>query len=485
MELGLRFLLFSDNPGIRKATTRLRSAGHYALQSSPDYWKLLRLFANGKRKEANHDPVLGWMPELVEAATYDHEEHDPRDARRPVLLYGDSFAQCVTGADACWQAIMERSELAADYKLLNYGVGGYGFDQAFLMMRQSLDNYAAEDPIVVLSLFLDSDLDRSVLPFRGWPKPRFEISSDGQLTLPGQVARDPLAYLAANPPRIRSYLWRYLLHATKLIPAKQRFHWNGKAELAKEIRRLNRHILEEAHRLLESRGIEYFVLLFHGRGYFRTPPADKWREAYFTKELDKLGMPWVSSLEVLQEHMAESGKTSQEYFIVRGHGEGHYNPFGNEVVFEALRRGIAKNYTGVPMPDAIDAPTDRVLPGPASFARYGNKPLPPFKADEDTPRWVLGADPAGETQLRFRLFRQARSFEAILKPVPGKRLNEDSLKLVLWCDGEARRTLTLEPQAPPQPVEVDLEGVDDFRIQWGGAGTAGVALLASPNIQIE
>ena len=59
-------------------------------------------------------------------------------------------------------------------------------DQVLLLMQDSIDHYAEDDPVVVFGIVLDSDLERSVLGFRAWPKPRLRLTG-GDLVGPEPV----------------------------------------------------------------------------------------------------------------------------------------------------------------------------------------------------------------------------------------------------------------------------------------------------------
>ena len=92
--------------------------------------------------------------------------------------------------------------------MLNYGVGGYGVDQTYLLMSSSVAQY--RNPVIVFSL-LTEDLDRALLSVREGPKPRY-VLDDGKLEsrmIP--IDRDPADSFARTNPAIRSYLWRLAL----------------------------------------------------------------------------------------------------------------------------------------------------------------------------------------------------------------------------------------------------------------------------------
>ena len=129
-----------------------------------------------------HDAVLGWPK--------------PGSGPRPspafpdtgsscVSLFGDSFTYgAEVGDDAAWGNVLAQR---LGCRVANYGVGGYGTDQAFLRYRDRADEHA---PIVILGIFEDN-VQRNVNRLRellaGSPefsfKPRFKLGARDELVL--------------------------------------------------------------------------------------------------------------------------------------------------------------------------------------------------------------------------------------------------------------------------------------------------------------
>jgi len=209
-ELALRWLLFGEGQAARELGKPLRVPSYWARSpDEDDYWKMLRLFSPGDEAGPHGpDPTMGWIREFV-PGTFEHPDEGAALRRRPVLLFGDSFSQCTTSADDCWQGLLERSDLATDVALLNYGVGGYGLDQMTLLCERVIPRFASRDPIVVLAVLVDDDLERCSLSFRGHPKPRFRLEA-GALALQTPGDGGTTAWLERNPPSIPSYVIRLL-----------------------------------------------------------------------------------------------------------------------------------------------------------------------------------------------------------------------------------------------------------------------------------
>ena len=104
LELALRVLLFAPQEVAQSAGHRLRYANLYTHRSRNEYWKLQWLLADPdyRRPPPRFDAYVGWVPEEVEPGTYVHDDAKDLGARRPVLLFGDSFAECKTDAADCW-----------------------------------------------------------------------------------------------------------------------------------------------------------------------------------------------------------------------------------------------------------------------------------------------------------------------------------------------------------------------------------------------
>src|SRR5256885_5239021 len=155
------------------------------------------------------DPLLGWRyraghrdsANTVNGQGLRGERHY---ARRPaagvlrVAAFGDSFVYGNEVVDsAAWPAIAER--LFPGLEVLNYGVGGYGVDQAYLRFGAEGMDLA---PQIVLIGFTTDDLRRVVNVYRRFIsnrefpliKPRFLLNARGDLELVPNPAPRPSDY---------------------------------------------------------------------------------------------------------------------------------------------------------------------------------------------------------------------------------------------------------------------------------------------------
>jgi hypothetical protein len=147
------------------------------------------------------DPLLGWIYRPGFSSDADKVNSDgARSAREygrspggetlRLTAYGDSFAYGteVSVADG-WSAVLER--IAPTTEVLNFAVGGYGTDQAFL---RYLEHRGAFGEDLVLIGFAPVNLRRSVNVFR-----RFISDRDLPLVKPRFALQDTQLILIPNP----------------------------------------------------------------------------------------------------------------------------------------------------------------------------------------------------------------------------------------------------------------------------------------------
>jgi hypothetical protein len=159
--------------------------------------KLETILSGGDRMLAL-DPELGWVYAASRKKDlYNTNSHGLRGTReyseRPapgrlrVAAFGDSFVfASEVGDEDAWSHQAEQMEPRLE--VLNYGVGGYGTDQALLLYRRRGQELS---PSVVILGFPEVDLPRNVnryrrfLDSRDLPlfKPRFELGEHSELVL--------------------------------------------------------------------------------------------------------------------------------------------------------------------------------------------------------------------------------------------------------------------------------------------------------------
>ncbi|GIK43189.1 MAG: hypothetical protein BroJett011_70220 [Chloroflexota bacterium] len=166
----------------------------------------LKTWAADPNKYVQFDPVLGWSirPNAQgqqDGVTYTSNSTGMRSLREYPLskaagilrigTFGPSFTHSDDVADeATWQAQMERAR--PDLEVMNWGVGGYGTDQAFLRYQTQ---GAAYQPDVVLIGFEEDNIRRNVNRFR----PFFRGQTDIPLTKPVFIEKGNELTLLENP----------------------------------------------------------------------------------------------------------------------------------------------------------------------------------------------------------------------------------------------------------------------------------------------
>jgi len=346
-ELALRWVLFSDVARAHKLGWQLRREELYSIyESGREFWQLRTAFGReaGLGAAAEFDARLGWRNRFFDGATLAHVDEPTLGARRPVLLFGDSYARCVEEPRDCWEGLLERSELGATHALLNYGVGGYGLDQATLLMQLALPRFRARDPVVVLGILVDDDLDRCYLALRDGPKPYFTLADGALVAHPPETASGA-EFLARHPLAIRSYLVRLVAVGGGLVARERVSAWSGEAEHVAEKQALTRALLSTLRDQLTAEGVEFFVLLFHARPALVERGPKQWEEPFLRALLAELGVPHVSARTYLERDLAARGVAPASYYHPEGTlGNNHYTAEANGLVFQAIADGLAGRF---------------------------------------------------------------------------------------------------------------------------------------------
>lgn len=475
LELGLRWLLFGESRVALRMGKGLRVPDAFFAVEETDHWKLAHLFVPAKEHRPRHapDPLLGWARRPLDPAAVERE----LSGRRLVLLVGDSYAECVTPAEECFEGLLARSDLADEYVLVNRGTGGYGFDQIRLALDPLLDALGHLDPIVVVSVFVDNDFDRTVLSFRERPKPRFRLA-DGELVLERPDPPDPDEWIARHPVAVTSYAWRLGEHLLGLDRAGRE---RRVAALRDEQRDLAAALLADAHADLVRRDVEHFFLLFLGRWALSRPAPADWQEGLCHEVLGRIGAPFVSS----RWPLLLGARPWEEYFGTED--TGHYGPLGNEVVFQCLRDGLEGRFES---PEFVARAVRGVrvvlrarAEGELAVARFGVGRQAPFDAPEDDTHILLRPGERGASAglaLEGRFARFSGVLKAVPQPAkPGCR----TLRLAVSADGRELLAAPLGHGEEPLAIDLDVGGVHELVLSVTADGPVqpcDAAFLASP-----
>jgi len=328
-EFAFRLILFGDN----EAFSSLRNPAYYAGQIkhkntdfyNENYWKLNYLFGKVFNIEDPH-PLLGRIGSF-DKKTLNHDNQDKVKGRRPVLLYGDSYAKCMPAVE-CYESFLNKdTAFAANHFLLNYGVNGYGVDQIYLLFKETVNKF--DKPFVIFSL-LTMDLDRSMMNVRDAQKPYFILTDKG-LELQGvPITLSSSEFFEQNPPQINSYLWNKF-KSGPLNPFVQ----NKKTEMEyiEKIKTLNTAILEEVFVKLKELNTDYVILIFQPE-YHTT---EDWRLTYLRELCQKNEVPYICDLDVRNADSTFAEYNPYNYSI---QGDGHPTSHANALVSNELKRFI-------------------------------------------------------------------------------------------------------------------------------------------------
>jgi hypothetical protein len=339
----------------------------------------IRTLLDNDRTLVQLDSVLGWRyrPGYVAGendlnaaglrAKRDYSERPPAGVRR-VAAFGDSFVYGTEVAtDDAWATVAERE--TPGLEVLNYGVGGYGTDQAFLLFLREGMRFAPE---IVLIGFAPVDLRRAVNVYRRFistddlpiAKPRFRLDPAGRLQLVPSPIRDradwnrliaePRATLASfaphdpwyEPLRYESAMYRWSATARLGIALGYRlwwkYRWEGRLMTGREFRpeseafAVQRALLNSFADSVRARGARPLIVIFPDReSVAEAAPGVRPVYAPLREALEGDGRAEV--LDLLDALVAERARTSVDSLFAPGR---HYSARANAVVADAVSRRL-------------------------------------------------------------------------------------------------------------------------------------------------
>lgn len=299
--------------------------------SDDDYWKLRHKLGDKYKPPEHPHPLLGWVGNF-DSESYNHNDDEGIACRTPVLLYGDSFAQCAT--EICFQHLLNGDEeFAKNYYLLNYGVSGYGVDQIKLLYDRSKILY--KNSIVIISL-LTEDLDRSILSFRAGQKPFYTLKNNSLVLNGVPINPDTEQFLKDNPITIRSYLWRYI-SSNRIMPDCLKKYLRGDDEKSEKKKLINKAIIQSMIDDLHNRKVPFFFIVFHANWPDPINGPDSWRDLYIRELLDINNVPYISTKEIILIDAKKTGNDISEYFL---EGGSHYNDYSNSLIATEIKKMI-------------------------------------------------------------------------------------------------------------------------------------------------
>jgi hypothetical protein len=316
------------------------------------------------------DALLGWAvgPSRTSADGLYVSSREGIRSARPDIAYADDPAPNLVAAvgdsytfglevrfEQSWAAQLEVL-LGPDFRLLNFGVDGYGVDQAYLRYQRDVRPWR---PALALFGFIEHDLTRSmvVYPFVSFPewgfpfsKPRFALNGGGlellNAPLPGpddvlgtRAIRE-LPFIDFDPgyhasewnrrPWHASYVLRFLVSRfPRPSPA------NPRAEGA-IVSRINTELLVAFDRHARTEGTEPLIVYFPSRGDFQGQDRSGKRVV-----LQNLQTSGVSAID-LTSCIGALGPA--EAFIA---GRPHYAPAGNTAVARCLLPVVRERFRAI------------------------------------------------------------------------------------------------------------------------------------------
>lgn len=454
----LRLALF--HPGLLPYSGRLGNPELYFYGETPDFW-LLRARIRGRGEDGPAEyahPLLGWTSGRFDSETYAHVDEPTLAGRRPVILLGDSFAACHGELDRRFEEIMDEGPFGETHALLNYGVGGYGVDQIALLGLETLKRFQGQGAIFVLSILVDDDLNRVILPFRGHPKPWIKAETPrtmGIVRLPQPL--DPGEYLDQYTPNMLSWTLRLVRQQLLMSPTEMR-DASGIIQMQEDMRKSVAAAVLQFHDQLKAQGDEGFVMLFLNRsrqeGGLRPGGWLGWLESL----LEGQRVPWVRASREIALHRGRTGRPMDAYFTTEGPGNGHYSALGNEVTHLALERGMRGTYDGPSY--VLQGSAASGKEGEGAYSRWERAAYGSYQ-EADIPHTLMRPGVDGLASQKFELSQNARHFQALLRPLPKA---EGATRLVFRTEAGDVAEFMVLAGAQDRSISVSLDEVSELEL---------------------
>ena len=287
----------------------------------------------------------------------------PGDDITRILAFGDSFVWCEEVSDRkSWGHIYEKRKKKSE--LINFGVGGYGTDQAFLRYQKIGRELGAD--VVVIGLLLEN-IGRNVNRYRPmWSltsaltrsKPRFRLLDDELVLVPQTFETDAELLSAVRDDSVLDRLaeheyWRGPDVLTGRVSSLMRLMMGWVAYRERQPRKLwidpegepyrvSVAILERFHRMAMADGAELApVLIFPTfEDLDALAESDDRYWSGLVEELESLGIPVVDLSEPLLVKFREYAAKGRKRALFKGY---HLSERGNSVVAYALDKFIKEH----------------------------------------------------------------------------------------------------------------------------------------------
>ncbi|MAG15598.1 hypothetical protein CMO88_00900 [Candidatus Woesearchaeota archaeon] len=341
LELAVRFCLFSQSCTIET----IKQPGIYAQLNDDDFWYFKNLFDKSfdVEKEYTEDEITGefydnWglslepdgllgYTRISNITTPCHETSNlgTRGTKKyslkenKLIFYGDSYVE----SNACSNnTLTAKIEKKSGIDTLNYGVGGYGWDQIYLLFNETYRQFNESKNVFLLGGISD-DLNRMLLKAKSnSPKPYFKVE-DNELVLHTEHINE-----SDLNQYFREYKVKFKLYGLQLLFSKA-----GKARLVdmhNHLVSLISLLLDKVIELKEQEELDVvFVLLYRENEIM---DEDNWNKDILIELLKEKQIDFIDTQECVLNYY---NKTNSSEGIYVGYPS-HPNSLGNDVIAECV-----------------------------------------------------------------------------------------------------------------------------------------------------
>ncbi len=282
-----------------------------------------------------------------------------------IAAFGDSFTHCddVTNNDT-WESTIENTD--ANIEVINFGVGGFGLDQAYLRYLQDGKQYNSH---IVLIGFMSENIHRDVNVFRpfyepdtGIPlaKPRFRIQGENLSLLSNPMHHlDDYKILLSHPKETLSrmgmndyyyqyryksgrYDWSPTIRLIKLFrytvknkSSSNSITVNDRYNERSEEFRVTVRIFDEFYReVTENKSIPIILVFPRESDISRYQKQKQTQYSPLLSYFDSQGYRYIDLVEIFEQAEIKNIFVS---------GKGHYSPLANRLVAKHILNYIRQN----------------------------------------------------------------------------------------------------------------------------------------------
>ena len=203
---------------------------------------------------------------------------------------------------------------------LNYGVGGYGLDQVYLLFERTHRQFDPAQSIFLIGV-TDDELLRTLLRVRQCAKPYFTVNNSTATLQTGHIdVTDPQRYFTRYRPKFRLFALNLLVH---------------------EIKPLNRALMRPRERARDARLkkiVSMLVEKFAQSGaQLRFVIFSDWRNNLIKSELARQNIPTIAVDEFLSKRRV-GGNISPGELDVTGHPSTALNEVIADYILSQLKK---------------------------------------------------------------------------------------------------------------------------------------------------